>query len=72
MWCPARDVPPLWRAPPLRRTTKTAVLQKIDPRIVMRLEQSEGKHLLLNMSKDLLQTGVLQRGGMGMVASRWQ
>ena len=41
-------------------TTKTAVLQKIDPRIVIRLEQSEGKHLLLNMSKDLLQNGVLR------------
>ena len=41
-------------------TKKKAVLQKIDPRIVIRLEQSEGKHLLLNMSKGLLQNGVLR------------
>ena len=41
-------------------TTKTAVLQKIDPRIVIKLEQSEGKHLLLNMSKDLLENGILR------------
>ena len=41
-------------------TTKTTVLQKIDPRIVIKLEQSEGKHLLLNMSKDLLENGILR------------
>ena len=41
-------------------TTKTAVLQKIDPMIVIRLEKSEGGHLLLNMSKDLLRNGVLR------------
>ena len=41
-------------------TTKTAVLQNIDPWIVIKLEQSEGKHLLLNMSKDLLENGILR------------
>ena len=41
-------------------TTKTAIMQKIDPRIVIKLEKSEGGHLLLNMSKDLLRNGVLK------------
>ena len=36
-------------------TTKTAILRKIGPLIVIKLEKSEGKHLLLNLSKDLLQ-----------------
>ena len=33
-------------------TTKTAILQKIDPMLVIKLETSEGKHLLLNLSRD--------------------
>ena len=41
-------------------TTKTAILQKIDSMTVIKLEKSEGGHLLLNMSKDLLHHGMLR------------